>query len=784
MKLDIKKTIKEMTLEEKVSMLSGKNFWNTTSIDRLNIPSIMLTDGPHGIRKQGGKADHLGLNKSIPSTCFPTAATIANSWDIDMINKMGELLGKEAAALDVNVLLGPGLNIKRNPLCGRNFEYFSEDPYLSGKLASHMIQGIQKNPVSACPKHFAVNSQEHLRMSINEIVDERALHEIYLEGFRIAVQEGKPKTIMTSYNKINGVYANENAHLLCDILRDKWGYNGLVVTDWGGNNDRVEGLKVGSDLEMPSTGGITNKEVLKAIDEHKIDEKLVDRSVHRLLNLVNETKLNKADQVIFDIEKHHEEAVNIAAHSMVLLKNTDHILPLDFTKKIGIIGDFAKHPRYQGAGSSLVKPTKMSNFIDAALHSKLNVIGYEQGYKRFGGKSKRLMNKAQILAQKSDVIILFLGLDEASEAEGIDRSHLHINKNQIDLISAIKDVNTNIIIVLSGGSPIEMPFYEHAKAILHSYLSGQGGGEAILKILIGEINPSGKLAETYPLKLEDILSSQYYPGQEVSAEHRESIYVGYRYLDKVNKEVLFPFGFGLSYTTFAYSDLSFSYPKVSFKITNTGKYPGHEIAQLYVSHQNSTIFKPVQELKGFVKVYLKENESKIVTIELDEHAFAYYHQTLNEWVVDKGQYQISVGASSRDIRLSQQITVGEQTYPNPYENLDIHDYIYVKDSISDQAFISLLGKIPPTQTWDRSKGLTMNDVVAQLKYQNWFGRSIYKFLKLINRLLIFIGNPIAGNNVFFIINMRFRQIPRFTSGKIKEKTIKWWLKHLKKRIRL
>lgn len=781
MELDIKKIIKELSLEEKVSLLSGANFWNTSTIDRLGIPSVLLTDGPHGVRKQGGKADHLGLNKSIPSTCFPTAATIANSWDKDLIHEMGVLLGNEASHLDVNVLLGPGLNIKRNPLCGRNFEYFSEDPYLSGKLAGKLIAGIQDNGISACPKHFAVNSQEHLRMSIDEIVDERALQEIYLEGFRIAIKEGKPKTIMTSYNKINGTYSNENTHILQDILFNDWGYDGLVVTDWGGNNDRVNGLIAGNHLEMPSTGGLTNKEVLEAVKSGRIKEELVDERIEVLLSLINDTKLNKHKATEFREEDHHQAAVRIASNSIVLLKNNREILPLDEHKRIGIIGDFAKHPRYQGAGSSLIKPTKITSFLEAAQESSLNIVGYEKGFKRFGGISSILIHRAVNLAKKCDVILLFFGLDEGSEAEGLDRENMELRSNQIELLKEIKKINPSLVVVLSGGSPVEIPFVNDVDAIVHGYLGGQGSGEAILNVLTGKINPSGKLGESYPYQLNDILSSKYYPGIELTSEHREGIYVGYRYLDKANKDVLFPFGFGLSYTTFEYSDLVVLPDCVKCKITNKGQRAGYEIVQLYISQVDAKIFRPEKELKGFEKIYLESGESKEITIFFEEHTFAYFHVQLNKWVVDKGQYQILIGASSRDIRLSTTIEYGDISYQNPYDDNLIQDYIKLSSEISKESFEHLLGRKTVYEKWDRNIELTMNDVMAQIQYQNWKGRLLYHLILLIRKVFIAIRKPIIGNNLYFIINMPFRQLPRYTKGKIKEKSVIKWLKRLRKR---
>lgn len=583
--------IKQMTLEEKASLMSGADFWHTKSIERLKVPSMMLADGPHGLRKEVDGATMLGFNKSIPATCFPTAATLANSWDKDLLQEVGTYLGIEAAAADVSVLLGPGLNIKRNPLGGRNFEYFSEDPYLSGKLASSMIQGIQSIGVSACPKHFAVNSQEERRMVIDEIVDERTFREIYLEGFRYAVTEGKAKTIMSSYNKINGTYANENRHLLQDILYKEWKYEGVVVTDWGANNDRVSGLIAGNQLEMPSTAGFTDKEIVDAIKQGVLSETLLDERVESLLSLIDATKEALGKGKNFTDEMHHEFAVEAARHSMVLLKNEENILPIKSKTKIAVIGDFAKNPRYQGAGSSLINPTFLENGLDSLQKTDLELVGYVQGYKRLGGTSKRRLRQAVEHAKKAQLILLFMGLDEGTEAEGHDREHMLLKDNQIALLDAIYSVNQNIVIILSGGSPIEMPWENKAKAILHSYLGGQGGGSAIADILTGKTNPSGKLAETYPVRYSDVPSSTYYPGKQMTSEHKEGLFVGYRYYDSAKIDVKYPFGFGLSYTSFEYSNLQTIDPYVSFEIKNTGSRIGEEIAQVYIECLNSRVFR-------------------------------------------------------------------------------------------------------------------------------------------------------------------------------------------------
>ncbi|WBW94956.1 glycoside hydrolase family 3 C-terminal domain-containing protein [Oceanirhabdus sp. W0125-5] len=746
--------------------MSGANFWNTKAIPRLNIPSIMLTDGPHGLRKQGGKADHLGLNKSIPATCFPTAATLANSWDTELIKKVGEYIGNEASNENVNVLLGPGLNIKRNPLCGRNFEYFSEDPYLTGKLSAAMIQGIQKTGVSACPKHFAVNSQETRRMIVDEIVDERALHELYLEGFRYAVEDGKPKTIMTSYNKVNGVYANENTYLLKNVLKDQWGFDGLIVTDWGGNNNRVEGLKAGNQLEMPSTNGMTDQEIVEAVKNNELEEAILDERVESLLRIVFDTHKHTHCTKTISEETQHKMAIEAACKSLVLLKN-EGMLPLkDRNQKIAIIGDFADKPRYQGAGSSLIVPTKIDSLLNEIKKSSLNVIGYEKGFKRLGGHSKTLQNKACYLAKQSDIVLLFLGLDEGSEAEGIDRKHMRLSDNQLLLLDKLHEVNGNIVLILAGGSPIEMPFIEKVKAVLHSYLPGQGGGSAIVKVLTGDINPSGKLSESYPISYSDVPSSKIYPGKYLTSEHRESIFIGYRYYDTAKKEILFPFGYGLSYTSYEYKNLIFNGKTASFSIRNTGEYEGEEIVQLYVKPLDRKVFSAEKELKGFVKVPLKPNEEKQIIIPLDKHAFSYYHVDQKKWVEASGEYEILIGASSRDIRLSSKLTkTGDSTVP--YENIDvlIYDSCDVHN-IKTEDFEKLYGKKMPNSNWDESKILDRNDIVEQSKYGGIFGKCLYALIPFIKNLLSFMKKPITSNNVMFILEMPFRSIARMSGGRM------------------
>ena len=608
--------ISKLTLEEKCYLLSGKDFWQSRSVKAKGVPNMTLSDGPHGIRKQEGAGDQLGLNGSVPATCFPTAATIANSWDPVLGEEIGQFLGREAASQDVCVLLGPGMNIKRSPLCGRNFEYFCEDPYLAGKMAAGYVRGIQSQGVSACPKHFAANNTELRRMASDSVVDERTLREIYLTGFEIAVKEAHPKSIMSSYNMVNGVYANENEHLLQEILRDQWGFDGFVVSDWGASNDHVAGVAAGSHLEMPSTGGDSDEELIQAVKDGRISEELVDRRVDELLDVVLSTRAavdpEKGKKLYVDA--HHAMAMRASEQSIVLLKNENNILPLKKGSKVAVIGEFAQKARYQGAGSSVVNCTKLDNAMDVIGNFDLNVVGFEAGYPRSGAGDAAMQAKAVELAKQADYVLLYIGLDEISESEGLDRPHMKLPQSQVDLLEAVAAVNKNVIAVMAAGSSVEMPWLGKCQAMVHGYLCGQAGASAILKVILGEVNPSGKLSETYPIAYEDTPSAPYFPAKERTVEYREGLYVGYRYFETAKVPVLFPFGFGLSYTTFEYSDLKVSDFEATFTIKNTGKMDGAEIAQLYVSAIYPSVYRPAKELKGFAKVFLKAGESKEVTI--------------------------------------------------------------------------------------------------------------------------------------------------------------------------
>ncbi len=780
MALQYQTIIDQLTLEEKASLLSGKNFWNTIAIDRLSIPSMMLTDGPHGLRKQGGKSDHLGLNMSIPATCFPTAATLACSWDPSLAHRVGAAIGHEAAAQRVGVLLGPGLNIVRNPLGGRTFEYFSEDPLVAGKMAAGMVQGIQSTGVAACPKHFAVNSQEHLRMSIDEIVDDRALHEIYLEGFRYAVTEGRPRVVMSSYNKVNGEFANENQTLLHDILYGEWQFPGIVVTDWGGSHDRVRGLVAGSNLEMPSTNGVTNQEIIDAVHRGEVTERLVDERVDKVLDVILTAKKNLQKPTTVDFDAQHQQAIDAARQSLVLLKNDMSLLPLAPTTRVAVIGDFAETPRYQGAGSSLINPTKVEDSLEALRRSSLDVLGYAPGFKRFGGKSRHRMNEAVRLAKQADVLLLFLGLDEGSEAEGYDRATMRLPENQRTLVAELAKLGKKIVVIVAGGGPIELPFEADVSAIIASHLAGQGGGVAIAECITGKLNPSGKLAVSWPLRYSDVPSAKYFPGEETTAEHRESLYVGYRYYDTVKQPVRYPFGFGLSYTRFDYDHMKVAKNAVSVVVKNSGITAGDEIIQVYVCPHNAPVFRPLQELKGFKKVHLAAGSSAEVTIPLDDHSFAFYDPRVKKWVTARGNYTIAVGASSRDIRQTVEYTTAGETITK----MDAPD-IYWRGEIASAKgddFAQLLGRHLPSARWNRRKQLTIEDTFRQLSYGgNWCGRLFLRGLLGVRHLLLLIKKPLIANNVMFIVDMPFYKMSRFYSERFSKQRVERMVRRLSKR---
>lgn len=765
MSLKYGEIISKMTLEEKARMMSGKNTWETVDFPQYGIPSMAMSDGPHGLRRQGGSGDHLGLGKSLPATCFPTAATVANSWDESLGEAIGTALAEEAVTMDVNVILGPGLNIKRSPLCGRNFEYFSEDPYHAGKMAAAYVKGIQSKGISGCPKHFAANSQELRRMAMNSVVDERTFREIYTTGFEIAIKEGKSKSIMSAYNEINSVYANENKHLLREILVDEWGFDGYVVSDWGGSNDHALGVACGSHLEMPGTGDSGMKDIIRAVENGTLAEEVIDERLDELLGVIFATHQATEDGKgkMFDVEKHHELARKAAEESVVLLKNEENILPLAEGTKVAVLGDFAKAPRYQGAGSSLVNPTKTPEaIVDVIGESGLVMQSYAQGYVRNRKTNQKLLQQAVEAAKAAETVLIFAGLDEISESEGLDRVHMHMPQAQDELIEAVAAVNDNVIVVLSAGSAVEMPWFDKVKAIVHGYLGGQAGASAMLRVLTGKYNPSGKLNETYPYHYEDTPAYAYYPSKERSSEYRESLYVGYRYYTTVGKAVRFPFGYGLSYTTFTYSNLHVEKNTATFTLKNTGERDGAEIAQLYIGRKSDTVFRPVKELKGFVKIFLRAGEEKEVTIALDDKAFRFFDVRTNTWEIETGNYTVYVGANVEDTPLMTEIYVDGTVAEGGYDKASLPDYFTGRiENVSDNGYRVLYGREVPDGSW--SGEIHMNDAVCQLYYgKGIFGKLFCGVLKLMVKFGEWQGKP--NLNVLFNYNMPIRGYAKMTNG--------------------
>ena len=755
--------LKELTLEEKCALLSGAETFKTRGMPQHGIPQIWLSDGPHGLRKQAGESDHLGLNPSVPATCFPTASAVANSWDAALGEEIGAALGEEAAAQEVSVVLGPGLNMKRNPLCGRSFEYFSEDPYLAGKLAAGYIRGIQSKGVAACPKHFAVNSQETRRMASDSIVDERTLREIYLTGFEIAVKEGHPRSIMSSYNLVNGTYANENKHLLMEILRGEWGFDGAVITDWGGSNDHALGVKNGSTLEMPAPGGDSVRELLAAVESGKITESDIDARLSELLPLVFDTKaaLDAAPRE-FDAAAHHALARRAAAESLVLLKNEGALLPLAAGTKVAVIGDFAKNPRYQGAGSSMVNSTQVDVLLDKLIDSELNVIGYQQGFDRHGKPDAALQRSACELATQADTVILCMGLDEIAESEGLDRSNLRLAQNQVDLLQAVAAVNPKIVVVLYSGSVVETPWLDNCQALLYAALGGQAGAGAVADALAGKVNPCGKLAETWPLAYADIPSAVGFATRRKTVEYREGLYIGYRYFTTAEKAVRFPFGYGMSYTTFAYSDMAADEQGVSLTVTNTGSVAGTEIVQLYVAKKSSELFRPAKELKGFARVTLAPGEKQRITIMLDDKAFRFWNVKANRWEIEGGEYELLVGASVEDIRLCEKISVHGTATVHPYEDRNLDCY-YKGDvlSVSDADFEKLLGHPIPNGKTKIDRNLTLGELNHARSPLGWL---VWLVLTILLDVSYKRGKP--DLNILFQYNMPLRALAKMTNGAI------------------
>lgn len=738
-------TIAKMTLEEKASLCDGFDYWHSQGVDRVGIKSISLNDGPHGIRKKGDPEQNKGeknILKGVPAICFPTASATACSWDPDLIKKMGEALGDECLKEQVSVLLGPGTNIKRSPLCGRNFEYFSEDPLLAGEMAAAFINGVQSKGIGTSLKHYAANNQETRRMTVNTVADERTLREVYLAPFEIAVKKAQPWTVMCAYNRLNGTYCAENKWLLTDVLRDDFGFEGIVVTDWGAENERVPGLLAGQELEMPTSSGEGTRLIIEAVKNGTLSEEVLDKAVDKLIELSK-----KGEKVLgnytYDTAAHHKLAREIASQCMVLMKNEGKILPLKKDTKLAVIGEMATKPRYQGAGSSLINPIQLDSAYDTMKDMGI-AFDYAQGYstaKKNKTSDDAFVAEAVEKAKNADAAVLFIGLTDEFETEGNDRKHLSIPALHNRLVNEVLKVNKNVVVVLSGGASIEMPWADSVPAILNGFLTGQASGSAVCDVLFGDVNPSGKLAETYPYALEDNSSANYFPGTSVSVEYREGIYVGYRYYDKAEKAVRFPFGHGLSYTEFEYSDIKLSADSiedtdtltVSFKVKNVGDRDGAEVAQLYVSDVESTIYRPVKELKGFKKVFLKAGEEKEVAITLDKRAFAYYNVKLGDWHVESGEFKILVGASSRDIKLTASVQVKSTVEAEIPDYRESAPSYYSGDitHIGDDEFKAVLGHDIPLSQRDKSRRLTILNTLEDAADGKWGGR----FNRMLSKML-------------------------------------------------
>ena len=732
--MNIREIVKQMTLQEKADMLTGEGTWYVKNAPRLGIEPMMMSDGPHGLRKQEAKGDNLGIYDSIVSVCFPSASAMACSFDRKAFAKLGETLGNECAAEHVAVLLGPGINMKRSPLCGRNFEYLSEDPFLAGELAAEYVAGVQSKGVGTSVKHFAANNQEYKRMLISSVVDERTLREIYLAAFEIVVKKARPWTVMASYNKINGTYATENEWLLNHVLREEWGYDGFVVTDWGASNDRIEGLKAGNDLEMPTSLDYNTVKIVAAVENGTLDEAVVDQAVERILNIAVRHQEQVVKDAVYDRAADHAVARELAENCMVLLKNDADILPLKKSAKIAFIGEFAAKPRYQGGGSSHINAYQVVSAVDAAKGAGIDVT-YAQGY-RIGDQfpDRELTAQAVQAAKEAEAAIVFIGLTDLEESEGYDRKSLDLPSVHNAIVTAVSAVQPNTVVVLHAGAPVVMPWLKNVSGILCAYLGGEACGEAIVNLLFGDCTPSGKLAETYPLSLEDTPTANYFPGNTRTVEYREGPFIGYRYYDTAQKDVLFEFGYGLSYTTFEYANLTVDKKEITagqpltvgLDVTNTGKRDGAEIVQIYVQPPQGKVFHPVRVLRGFEKVFLRAGETVHVSIELSPRSFEYYHVGKHCWCAEPGIYQIHAAASSRDIRLSTEISLTGEGEQSPYEAAQMPSYFSGKiTAVPDDEFKALLGHEIPSGELPDNYRFTVNDCLYDARHTKW-GRRLMK----------------------------------------------------------
>lgn len=780
---DYQAILQKLTLEEKVSMCSGSTTWLTQPVKRddVDIPAVRMSDGPVGLRREKMSGGVNIMQTPEPATCFPGAVTTASSWDENLIEEVGSAIAVEAQSLGVSTVLGPGVNIKRSPLCGRNFEYFSEDPFLAGRMGAAWVHGVQKMNVGTSLKHYLANNQEYIRMCIDSIVDERTLREIYMPAFEHIVKTEQPTTVMCSYNRLNGKYLSDHKRFLTDVLRDEWGFKGIVVSDWGAVNDRGEGIKAGLDLEMPGSKGLNDKSIYKALENGTISEEDLDRVVLRLIKFAYENTVREVKGVTYDIEEHNAIARRAAEGGAVLLKN-DGALPLDKQQSIAVIGKLAKKLRYQGGGSSHILPHKITTFLDA-LDNAGQKYEYADGYTLKGeGYKKSLINKAVKTAKGKDAVILFIGLTDAFESEGYDRSHIKMPSSHVTLVNELLKVNKNVIVVLSCGSPVEIGNWDKdVKAILNVYLGGQAGGEATYNLLYGKVNPSGKLAETFPVHENDYIGAKYFRMGPRTVEYRESVYVGYRYYDSAKKRVKYPFGYGLSYTTFEYSNLRLGTTDinedepltVTFTVKNTGKVAGAEIAQVYVKDTVSTLYRPEKELKGFKKVFLNPGEEKDVTVTLDSRAFAYYNVAINDWHVESGDFAILVGASSRDIKLEGHVNVTSKNPDAPIPDYTksapaYYDIANAKEIPTEQ-FEALYGaKMIENKPFEKGE-FTANNTIGQCNVKG-FGRFMYRFaVGAVNLVALSAENPEMLTNS--VKDMPYRAIASWSMGLINDRAL-------------
>lgn len=785
--------LQQLSNIEKASLCTGRTFWDLNGVERLDLPSIMMTDGPHGLRKQSGDSDHIGLSGSVPAVCFPSGAGLASSWNRNLLREVGVALGEECLQEKVSVLLGPGINIKRSPLCGRNFEYFSEDPYLSGEMAKNWVQGVQSKGIGTSLKHFAANNQESHRLVVDTVVDERTLREIYLPGFEITVKDAQPWTLMCSYNLLNGVYLAENKHLLTDILKQEWGHTGLVVTDWGAANNRVQGLAAGLEIDMPGNAGAFTSRILAAIETGELEQGALDRAATRVIELILKSKPALESQHQYDESAHHSLARRAAEEACVLLKNDDALLPLPRSGSIGVVGAMAKTPRYQGAGSSQITPTQIDIPLEEitrllpAAEVPLYAAGYNLGD---DGTDNQLLEEALSLASEVNTVILFAGLPDAYESEGFDRDHMRLPTAQLELIDRLADVAQRLVLVLQNGAPVEMPFKHKVPAILETYLGGQAGGSAVARVLFGEASPGGRLAESFPEKLEDVPCHSWFPGEPRQVQYRESIWVGYRYFCSAQVPVSFPFGHGLSYTSFDYRDLrvagavqadqqfncdtatlsDWAGLRIECEIENTGERGGWETAQLYVHDKASAVHRPRRELKGFDKVWLNPGEVTTVSFEIGRRALAYWDTANSCWSISTGGFEFEVGASSQDIRLSCEIGIVSAD-KKPSANPALQTYFEPgRRDFNHTAFTALFGEaIPPVAS---VKPYHLNSTLGEVS-ETRVGRMLIRQIK---KTLAEAAGPDVDEKVDRMINamvweMPLRSIVIMSGGKVSFKVM-------------